>query len=51
MKKITQGAYQKVGGSREIGLRLSTEQNTSHSFRVFMAAVKHLASDTHQFGQ
>ena len=54
LKKITQGVYQKVGGSREIGRRMSTEQNTSHSFRVFMAAVKHFASDTdgtRQFGQ
>ena len=54
LKEITQGAYQKVGGSREIGRRMSTEQNTSHSFRVFMAAVNRLAScthDTRQFGQ
>ena len=54
LKEITQGAYQKVGGSREIGRRMSTEQNTSHSFRVFMTAVKHLAGDadgTLQFGQ
>ena len=54
LKEITQGVYQKVGGSREIGPRMSTEQNTSHSFRVFVAAVKHLANDirdTRQFGQ
>ena len=54
LKKITHGAYQKVGGSREIGLRMSTEQNTSHSFQVFMSAVKRLAEDargTRQFGQ
>ena len=54
LKRITHGAYQKVGGSREIGPRMSTEQNTSHSFRVFMAAVKHLVGDTRdtrQFGQ
>lgn len=46
LKKITHGIYQKVGGSREIGLRLSTEQNTSHSFQVFISAVKRLADDT-----
>ena len=54
LKKITQGAYQKVGGSREIGLRMSTEQNTSHSFQVFMSAVQRLADEargTRQFGQ
>ena len=53
LKKITHDAYQKVGGSREIGPWMS-EKNTSHSFRVFMAAVKRLvrdARDTRQFGQ
>lgn len=43
LKKITSGAYQKVGGSREIGPRMSLEGNKSHSFRVFLAAVRHLA--------
>ena len=42
LQKITSGAYQKVGGSRAIGRRLSVDGNTSHSFGVFVAAVKRL---------
>lgn len=42
LAKITRGAYQKVGGSREIGPRMSLDGNTSHSFRVFVAAVRRL---------
>ena len=44
LKKITRGAYQKVGGSREIGPRMSTTNNKSHSFGVFIAAIRHLAA-------
>ena len=42
LKKITHGAYQKVGGSRAIGHRMSLEGNTSHSFGVFVEAVRRL---------
>ena len=54
LKKITSDAYSKIDGSREIGIQMSTEQNRSHSFGVFIAAVKHLVRDTSdnpQFGQ
>lgn len=42
LKKITRGAYQKVGGSRAIGRRMSLDGNTSHSFGVFVEAVRRL---------
>lgn len=42
LEKITRGAYQKVGGSRAIGSRMSLDGNTSHSFGVFVAAVRRL---------
>ena len=44
LKKITGDAYQKVRGSREIGPHLRLDSNTSHSFGVFVATVRHLAS-------
>ena len=44
LKKITGDAYQKVRGSREIGPHLRPDSNTSHSFGVFVATVRHLAS-------
>ncbi len=40
---ITGGAYQKVGGSRAIGPRMSINENASHSFGVFMAAIRRFA--------
>lgn len=43
LEKITGGAYQKIGGSRAIGLLMSIDENRSHSFRVFIAAVRRLA--------
>ena len=43
LKKITHGVYQKVSGSREIGSRMSIEGNRSHSFHVFIAAVRQIA--------
>ena len=39
LRSITAGKYQKVGGSRMIGQHLSPNQNTSHSFCVFLQGV------------
>ena len=43
LKKITRDVYQKLAGSRAIGAHLSLCSNTSHSFRVFVSAIRHLA--------
>lgn len=43
LRMITGGAYQKVGGSRAIGPRMSINENASHSFGVFMAAIRRFA--------
>lgn len=43
LKEITRGTYQKVGSSRAIGPRMSINKNKSHSFRVFMAAIRRFA--------
>ena len=42
---ITKGAYQKKGGSRKIGqkLSLSSDSNTSRSFQVFIECLQRLA--------
>ena len=41
LSKITRNAYQKVSGSRAIGPKLSLNGNSSHSFRVFIEALRH----------
>jgi hypothetical protein len=38
--KLSDGKYQKIGGSREIGKILSLDQNTSHSFNVLLSGIK-----------
>lgn len=43
--KLTRGAYQKLRGSREIGLRLRVDGcNRSVSFRHLLTGIKHLAT-------
>ena len=36
LKRLTKNKYQKISGSREIGKRLSLQENCSHSFQVFI---------------
>jgi len=43
LKKITQGAYQKISGSREIGSKLLLDSNTSKSFQVFIDSIQGMA--------
>ena len=43
LSKVTRNAYQKVSGSRDIGLELSPDINKSHSFRVFVQGVQRVA--------
>ena len=40
LKRISRNAYQKVSGSRAIGLELSPDFNRSHSFGVFVEGVR-----------
>jgi len=42
LEKLTNGVYQKVGGSRSIGRELSLEGNTSHSFNVLLSGIRTL---------
>lgn len=42
MKKLTDNQYQKVAGSRAIGLHLKLEGNRSHSFNKFVSGVRRL---------
>lgn len=40
LKRISRNAYQKVSGSRAIGLELSPDVNRSHSFGAFLEGVR-----------
>ena len=42
LENITKGAYQKISGSRSVGPELSLEQNSSHSFKIFVKGIKKL---------
>jgi hypothetical protein len=42
LEKITNGVYQKIGGSREIGKIISLEENLSHSFKMLISGIKKL---------
>jgi len=42
LERLTNGAYQKVGGSRRIGCELLLEGNTSHSFNVLLSGIRAL---------
>lgn len=48
LRKITQGTYQKLSGSRAIGTLLSPEHNTSHSFRQFVEGVRRTVNNMAQ---
>ena len=40
--KMTKGRYQKISGSRGIGVKLSIDNNASHSFQVFIKSIKNM---------
>jgi len=40
LEKITNGKYQKISGSKAIGLHLSLDQNTSHSFNALISGIR-----------
>jgi hypothetical protein len=42
LSKLTDGKYQKIGGSREIGKVLSLDENSSHSFNVLLSGIKRI---------
>jgi hypothetical protein len=43
LTNLTDGKYRAISSSRAIGPHLNLEENTSHSFRVFIQGVKNLA--------
>ena len=42
LEQLTGGAYQKIGGSRRIGLELALEGNTSRSFNALLSGIRAL---------
>ena len=44
LKKISHNTYQKISGSRAIGLNLSPDINRSHSFGVFVEGVRRVVA-------
>ena len=42
LMKLTNGVYQKVGGSRAIGRCLDLKNNTSHSFKALIQGIERL---------
>jgi len=42
LEQLTNGVYQKIGGSRRIGPELSLEGNASHSFNVLLSGIRTL---------
>ena len=42
LERLTNGAYQKIDGSRRIGTELSLEGNASHSFNVLLSGIRDL---------
>ncbi|HOW76959.1 MAG TPA: DUF4276 family protein [Candidatus Competibacteraceae bacterium] len=42
LKKLTKGQYQKINGSRAIGLHLDTENTRSHSFKMLVEALRRI---------
>lgn len=43
LKELTDGRYRRTSSAREISFHLDPENNTSHSFRVFVEGVKKIA--------
>jgi hypothetical protein len=46
LTQLTEGRYQKVGGSRAIGRHLDADNTRSPSFRALVAAIRRFASAT-----
>ncbi|MDR1834852.1 MAG: DUF4276 family protein [Fusobacteriaceae bacterium] len=46
LDRLTHGAYQKIGGSREIGKILPIEGNASHSFNVLVSGIRRICGLT-----
>jgi hypothetical protein len=44
LKRLTKDAYQEISGSRALGSLLDFSSNASHSFNVFIAGLRRLAS-------
>lgn len=44
LRRLTADGYQKISGSRAIGIHLSIESNRSQSFRKFISGVKDIAT-------
>lgn len=42
LKTLTKGAYQKISGSRAIGLLLDVENTRSDSFKVLVSGIRHI---------
>ena len=46
LRKLTKEQYQKIAGSRAIGLHLSPNANRSHSFTVFVSGLRRLVQSS-----
>jgi len=44
LRRLTADRYQKISGSRAIGIHLSIENNRSYSFRKFISGVKNIVN-------
>lgn len=44
LRRLTSDRYQKISGSRAIGIHLSIENNRSQSFRKFISGVKNIVA-------
>ena len=44
LKSLTKGAYQKISGSRAIGLCLDVENSRSNSFKVLVSGIRHICA-------
>ena len=45
LERLTSKGYQKISGSRSIGPHLSTDDNRSHSFKVFVSGVARMVEE------
>ena len=46
LRRLTGDKYQKIAGSRDIGLHLSPDGNRSHSFTVFVSGLRRLVQSS-----
>ena len=46
LRRLTGDKYQKIGGSRAVGLHLSPDGNRSHSFNVFVSGLRGLVQSS-----